>query len=263
MDIRILALSLCSLGLLAQTSAAPAIKVVIQNESQSKDSPPIDAAPITKAFGEFSHAAGFTGLPQDGDGWVLGVQVSSLLVPGRLAIAKATLRLARVEKGQMVKKDVRDCSVLGEARTSEALSVAMAYSLTRRAYDLLREMKVITLGSGTETDPHDPDWVPGVVTSARFFRFSSIEIDRMPATTLYQSDPSNHGVEGTVLVDVNASPEGNPTAVVARSGPSLLLQHAIEWALKLHFKPLMFEGSPVEGRLHMRLNYKVGLPAPL
>lgn len=261
MNSRFLALLLFSLGLAAQAPAAstgPAIKVVIQSDSQSKDTPPIDAAPIAKAFDAFTHAAGFTALAQDGDGWVLGVQMSSLSdAPGRLAIARATIRLAPVVKGQVVKKEVKDCLVIGEAKTGEALSAALAYSLTRRACDLLSDAKVVPASLRSGIDPNNPDDVPGVVDPVRFFPSTSIQIDRMPYDKPHPVDTLGHRVQGKVTLDLDINPEGRLIAAVAREGQVLLFQYAIEWALGVQCKPLMFEGSPVEGRVHMDINYHV------
>ena len=262
MNSRILALSLFSLGLAAQASAAstgPAIKVVIQNDSQSKDTPPIDAAPIAKAFDAFTHAAGFTALAQEGDGWVLGVQVSSLSeTQGRLAIARATIRLAPVVKGQVIKKEVKDCLVIGEAKTGEALSAALAYSLTRRACDLLSDAKVAVAGFKSGANPSDPYEVPGVVSPVRLFPPGSVQADREPYAKPHPVDTLGHMVQGTVSVDIEVNPEGRPVSAVSRDGQELLFQYAIEWILGSHYKPLTFEGAPVEGRFHMTMNYKVG-----
>lgn len=254
---RLLIPTLLAPPLCAQAPApvsGPAVRIIIQADPPPAGTPVLDTATIAKALGDFANQHGFTAPAVDGDGWVLGVQLKTQAESKGLLAAGATLRLARVEKGQLVKDGVKVSGLIGEATSSGSLSLALAETLVQRAQRMLSDARLIPIGM-SKPNHESSGSAPKMLERGPEFDFSQVKIAHMPPQPPYPPAAKAAGIQGKVIVEMGIDSDGKPESAVALEGPADLLSYAIEWGLRWRFIPMKINGQPTRGHFTLTMTF--------
>jgi TonB family protein len=74
-------------------------------------------------------------------------------------------------------------------------------------------------------------------------------------TPKYPVPAKTAGIQGTVILDITISKEGYVTTVTPISGPSELIDSAVEAVKQWEFRPTLLNGNPVEVMSDVHINY--------
>jgi TonB family protein len=74
-------------------------------------------------------------------------------------------------------------------------------------------------------------------------------------TPKYTVPAKTAGIQGTVILDITISKEGHVTTVTPISGPSELIDSAVEAVKQWEFRPTLLNGNPVEVMSDVHVNY--------
>jgi TonB family protein len=252
---RLLIPTLLALPLCAQ---APAVRILLQADKPPIGTPPLDTAVIADRLKAFAKDEGFVPPAQDGDGWILGIELTTQEEPNGLLVGGGAIRLSRVRGGKIIPDDVKETGALVVAWKSENLSSGLGDELVSRGRELLAEAKVVS-GKPVPHPISHPQQEPKQENPAQphRFDFSQVRIRRQPPQAPYPAEAKKNRVQGTVIVDVVVSPDGLPVSVAAVEGPGPLLRYACEWALRWRFEPLTMNGHPEYGRFKILLNFRL------
>jgi periplasmic protein TonB len=80
-------------------------------------------------------------------------------------------------------------------------------------------------------------------------------IKKVPPT--YPQEARDQRVEGTVVMKVEISTEGDVTELTVISGPGLLAPAAVEAAKQWKYKPYLLNGQPIAVETQITLNFKL------
>ncbi|HET6329152.1 MAG TPA: energy transducer TonB [Holophagaceae bacterium] len=252
---RLLIPILLALPLCAQ-APAPAVRILLQADKPPIGTPPLDTTVIADRLKAFAKDEGLVPPAQDGDGWILGIGLTTQEEPNGLVVGGGAIRLSRISGGKIVPNDVKETGALVVAWKSENLNSGLGDELVRRGRELLAEAKVVS-GKPIPHSISHPQQEPKQETPPQphRFDFSQARIRYQPQQPPYPSDAKKKRIQGKVVVDVVVGPDGLPVSVAAVDGPGPLLPYACGWALRWRFDPLTVNGHPEYGRFKISMYF--------
>jgi len=94
------------------------------------------------------------------------------------------------------------------------------------------------------------------------FDFSQIKVKTQPAAPPYPALAKLAGIQGTVVLELTIDPAGATVDAEAVSGPTVLLVHAIRFALQWEFEPARLNGVPQFGRFKLTMPFRLAQRPP-
>lgn len=254
---RLLIPTLLALPLCAQTpSETHPVRIVLQADPPPVGTPALDTAAISNALQAFSVAQHLERPAPGGDGWVLGIRLTTQQRPEGLLLAVGTMRLSRLKSGQVDQKDAKEDVAAVEAREAPQLASALGRELTRRAQFLLSQAHVVPPPAPV-TDSKAPVVTTEPGGPVMDLEFSKVSVASMPTQPPYPRDAKGDRVQGTVVLEVTVSALGVPESVTPTKGPGPLLTYAMGWAMRWRYKPMEANGKPIRIRFPLLINFKL------
>lgn len=254
---RLLLPTLLAVPLYAQVPA-PAVRILLQADKPPIGTPPLDTAVIADRLKAFAVDEGLVPPAQGGDGWILGIGLTTQEEPNGLLVGGGAIRLSRVRGGKIVPDDAKEAGALVVAWKSENLSSGLGDELARRGRELLAEAKVVS-GKPVPHPVSHPQQGPEQASPSEphRFEFSQVHIRYQPPQPPYPAGAKEKRVQGKVVIDVAVGPDGLPLSVAAVEGPGPLLPYACGWALRWRFDPLTMNGHPEYGRFKINMVFQL------
>ncbi|HXC16754.1 MAG TPA: energy transducer TonB [Holophagaceae bacterium] len=256
MKSRLLIPTLLALPLCAQAPAEThPVRFILQADPPPAGVPALDTTAIANALQAFAAAQHLERPAPDGDGWVLGVRLTTRQRPGGPLIAMATMRLSRLKSGQVEQEGAKEDVAAAEAHEAPQLASALGRDLVRRAQRLLSQVHVVppTAGHKVPVVATEPDG-PILEMDKNFPQSSGAYIPPQPP---YPQDAKGNRVQGTVILEVTVNTLGVTESVTAIEGPGPLLTYAMEWAMHWRYKPLEANGKPIRVRFPLHVNFRL------
>lgn len=255
MILRLLLPAFSVLPLCAQ-APAPAVRILLQADKPPIGTPALDTAAIADKLKAFAKDENLVPPTPDGDGWILGIGLTTQEEPNGLLVGGGAIRLSRLRGGKIVPSDVKETGALVVAWKSGNLNSGLGDELVRRGRELLAEAKVVSKMPVPHLVPHPPQGPEQASPSEPHrFEFSQVRIRYQAPQPPYPTEAKRNHVQGRVVVEVAVGPDGLPLSVAALEGPGPLLPYACGWALRWRFDPLTLNGHPEYGRFKLNMNF--------
>lgn len=254
---RLLIPILLALPLCAQAPAdAHPVRIILQADPPPTGTPALDTAAISNTLQAFSVAQHLERPAPGGDGWVLGVRLTTRKRPEGLLLAVGTMRLSRLKSGQVEQEGAKEDAAAAEAREVPQLASALGCELVRRAQLLLSQAHVVPPPApiGDRKEPVATIDPGGPILD---IEFSKVSVASMPTQPPYPGDAKINHVQGTVVLEVTVSALGVPESVTPIEGPGPLLAYAMGWAMRWRYKPLEANDNPIRMRFPLHMNFRL------
>lgn len=236
------------------------VRILLQTEKPPLGTPALDTSILADRLKAFAKAENLVPPTPDGDGWIVGVGLTTQKEMDGLLVGGGTIRLTPIRHGKTAPEEAKESGVLVVAWKSLDLCNALGDELAWRSRDLLAAAHAVPKEppiykvSATDLGPQ-----AGQADSAhpRVFDFSQVTMKSQPQQPPYPVAARKNHVQGTVVIELFVDPTGTPVSAAAISGPGPLLAYACEYALRWRFNPLTQNGHPESGRFRLTLNFRL------
>ena len=235
------------------------VRVLLLAEKPPAGTPALDTAAIAEKLKVFANGNDLTLPEPDGDGWVLGIGLTTQEESDGLLVGGGAVRLSRLSVGKVVPQGEKDTGALVVARNEEDLCSALGDELIHRCGELLTAASIVSKKSlqldqpVSATAPTDGKADP---TRPHRFDFAQVKVRGQLGRFNLPTYSKKNRIQGTVIVDVSVGPDGVPISAAATEGPGPLLAYACEWALHWRFDPLTINDHPVYGKVKIDINFR-------
>ena len=233
------------------------VRILLQMDKPPIGTPALDTVPIVEILRTFAREENLAPPPPDGDGWLVGIGLTTQEELNGMLVGGGLIRLTPVHHGKPTPEEAKESGVLTVALKSDALAKALGDQLVLKSRELLAQAKVIPQRPPTFKIPAS-DLVPADGQSdPHHFEFSQVTVRNQPAQPPYPSEARKNHVQGTVVVEITVGPDGTPVSAAALEGPGALLPYACSYVMHWRFNPLTMNGHPEYGRFRMTLNFRL------
>lgn len=259
---RLLIPSFLALPICAQAPEPPRpVRILLQVDKPPLGTPALDTAVIADKLKAFAKDENLVPPMADGDGWIIGIGLTTQEDPDGLLVGGGTVRLTPVRHGKTFPEEAKESGALVVAWKSHDLCRALGIELARKSQELLVSAKVVPDLPLIRHEVPAPNLTPpsGHPDSSHphAFEFSQVVVRSQPPPPPYPVEAKKNNIKGTVVVELTVDPEGTPTSVTAIEGPGPLLPYACGYAIRWRFKPLALNGHPEYARFKVNFHFEI------
>ena len=235
---------------------ARAVKIVLKVEPSPQGVPSLVTEQIVSTLQTFTKDQALVPPAQDGDGWVLGIRLSTKKEGEELFGGIGNLQLTEIKNGHLLSDHAKNIDVVVFSSKPELLTHGLGEETIRRGWELLSNAKIIPPRvEGHESSP--PKSSTYNTRAIKEYSFSQVKIAHQPRQPPYPTYAKEHNVQGVVVVELIIDPDGVPIAAKAIQGPGPLLEYALKYAMGWRFNPLSVNGHPEIGKFNLTMYFRL------
>ncbi|HET8715817.1 MAG TPA: hypothetical protein VFM16_08325 [Holophagaceae bacterium] len=236
-------------------SAPPAISILLNAEPPSDGATALDLDRLNEALRAWTtvqHAASPT---QNGDSWVLRIDLKVARTPYQSLESSGLLQLSRLREGKVSESPISRADFRVFARDAAHLNGALADELVRRSWALLASAHALPADPTPDLGKiHEPVLEAG--GEVLDMLFPQVGVKAQPPLGTAPGGNAGQKPLGSYLFEVTADPEGIPESVSVDQAPALLVDKVGSWLLDWRFDGAQHAGHPVRARFQIRLNFR-------